>query len=616
MRRKALTEQHKKKKKKRRLRIQPRFYFLLLALVVVIALIAVLLSMLLGDGSQQPQAGLSQTPKPNVFQQIFATPTPTPTPTPSPTPTPTPTPMLDTPTASDDTLPAKWGFETQVEVNGVQVDAYTRETPIDFGMGENYTDMLGVVTFRGDSFRSGAAYGTAAVTAKSLSKAWSIDTGEMLRGDYGGATDKTWSGSGWVGQPLLVQWPEKTKQNMNMYDWAKNKAGLVEVIYATLQGHVYFIDLETGEKTRDNLVINMPFKGAGALDPRGYPILYLGSGDMYASESQQTRILAYSLLDFTRLYEVGKQLDPFALRQWHAYDSSPLVDAETDTLIYPGENGILYTVKLNTVYDENTGALTMNPSEVVKMRYKASRSGSTTQGDVGNFWLGYESSIACWGGYGYLSTNDGFMQCIDLNAMRIVWAQDIKDDANGSPVLEPDLPNRTAYLYAGVSSHFTKNREMSGEVGFYKIDAVSGQILWVYKKTVTSMNSVSGGVQATAVLGKNSISDLVIVPFSNTYGDTKDGWLVALDKNTGSERWAYHMDNYGWSSPVAVYDAAGNAYIVQADNAGLVHLIDGQTGAHLASFNAEHNCEASPAVYGNYIVIGTRGMKIFGIKIS
>ena len=33
-------------------------------------------------------------------------------------------------------------------------------------------------------------------------------------------------GSGWVGQPLIVQWPENIKQFMNMYDWAKQKAGL------------------------------------------------------------------------------------------------------------------------------------------------------------------------------------------------------------------------------------------------------------------------------------------------------------------------------------------------------------------------------------------------------
>ncbi|MBQ2770682.1 MAG: PQQ-binding-like beta-propeller repeat protein, partial [Clostridia bacterium] len=534
----------------------------------------------------------------------------------TPTPTPTPTPEFDLPRAEGASDPAQFGFTTDVEVDGVQVDSFVREEPINFDKGETYPQIKGIVTFRGNNFRDNAAYGTATVVENKLSQAWEITTGEMLRGDVDGPTDRTWSGSGWVGQPLIVEWPAETRKVMNMYDWAKNKDGLVEVIYATLQGKVYFLDLETGEATRNTLDINMPFKGAGALDPRGYPILYLGSGDMYASDHQKTRAMAYSLIDFTRLYEFGKQNDPFAIRGWHAYDSSPLVDAKTDTLIYPGENGILYTVKLNTIYDAATGYLSINPSPMVKMRYNTSRSSAgSTSSD--SYWLGYEASIATWGGYGYISSNDGFMQCIDLNTMDIVWATDIGDDANGSPVLEPDLQNRTAYLYAGVSSHFKKDKQTNvGTVGFFKIDAVTGRIVWKDERSVTSQNSVSGGIQATALLGKNSISDLVIVPYANTYGELKDGELVAYEKATGNVRWTYPMSNYTWSSPVAIYDQAGNAYIVVADNIGIVHLINGQTGRNITSFNAGHNCEASPAVYNNMIVIGTRGMKIYGIRLS
>jgi hypothetical protein len=125
----------------------------------------------------------------------------------------------------------------------------------------------------------------------------------------------------------------------------------------------------------------------------------------------KSRAMAYSLIDFTRLYEFGKQNDEFALRDWHAYDSAPLVDAETDTLIYPGENGILYTIKLNTTFDETTGQLTMNPSDVVKMRYVGTRSTYPDSTNTANnkYWLGYETSIATLGEFGYLGPNDGFL---------------------------------------------------------------------------------------------------------------------------------------------------------------------------------------------------------------
>jgi outer membrane protein assembly factor BamB len=79
------------------------------------------------------------------------------------------------------------------------------------------------------------------------------------------------------------------------------------------------------------------------------------------------------------------------------------------------------------------------------------------------------------------------------------------------------------------------------------------------------------------------------------------------------------MPKYTWSSPVAVYDDNGNAYIIVCEGSsygGKVYLLDGKTGTLLNTFEAEKNIEASPAVYGDMLVFGTRGMKIWGVKIS
>ena len=59
-------------------------------------------------------------------------------------------------------------------------------------------------------------------------------------------------------------------------------------------------------------------------------------------------------------------------------DSLSAVDAETDTLIYPGENGILYLIKLNTSYDPQAGTLSIAPDNVVKWRYNGTRSNAST----------------------------------------------------------------------------------------------------------------------------------------------------------------------------------------------------------------------------------------------
>ena len=73
---------------------------------------------------------------------------------------------------------------------------------------------------------------------------------------------------------------------------------------------------------------------------------------------------------------------------------------------------------------------------------------------------------------------------------------------------------------------------------------------------------------------------------------------------------------YSWSSPVIVYDSEGNGYIVYCTAGGYMYLIDGRTKNVLDSINLGGNVEASPAVYNNTVVVGTRAQKIWGINIS
>ena len=604
----------KGRKRRRRRRAKPAFYILIAVLVLILAAILFLLL------RRQPEQGEQESKQQGTISSLFVTASPTPSPTPEPTPTPTPTPKFDIPHAVDATRPENFGYVSGVEVNGTETGSYQRAEPIVFGTGDEYTEVEGIVTFRGNNFRDISSYGTASVVKKELSVAWTVETGEIMRGtsaNYSGF----WTGSLWCGQPLAVRWPESTKRVMNMYDSAKNDPDLVEVIYATASGKIYFLNLETGEQTRDPISLNMPFKGAGALDPRGYPLLYLGSGDMYDDYPEmQTRAMVVSLIDGTVLYEFGKAYDPFAIRKWHAYDSSPLVSAETDTLIYPGENGIIYTIRLNTVYDEAAGTISVRPDEVAKYRYNTSRS-SANSSESDKYWLGFESSVTVWGEYMYLASNDGFVHCININTLKPVWIQDIGDDSNTSLVLEEDEPNRTAYLYAAQTVHFTQGADETGYAPVYKLDAVTGEILWKNERRVHTNSSARGGVQATAVLGKGNMSDLIVIPYEKTYMESDPdnaglGYTVAINKHTGETVWE-KKTNFAWSSPVAVYDGAGNGYIIQPDSHGDIYLFNGLTGERYCILDTKSkNYEASGIAYGNMFVIGNKDHKILGIRIS
>ena len=560
-------------------------------IVIFVALLAVLV-MVVMRGIAANKALEETAESPAVTVQ------PTPTPTPEPTPTPVGLPDFK-PHSVDGTEPERLISSTAIMVDGEVVEQYESDYEINFDLPERYTELEGIVTFRGDNFRSGAAYGTAAVSSKTLTKAWSKSTSGLSDTD-----GIYWSGSGWTGQPLIVKWPEATRKNISaMYDWAREKEGLVEVIYATLDGHVYFYELTSGEYTREPLNLGFNYKGAGALDPRGYPILYVGSG--VDSVNGRSRVKVVNLIDNSVMFEFGHN-ETFANRGWHMFDSSPLVSAETDQLIYPGENGILYIIHLNTKYNEQTGELSVDPDNIVKWKYNGVRSGS-------RYWLGGESSAAIINNYIFLADNGGNLMCLDLNTLELVWVQDVLDDTNCSPVV--DVEDGHPYIYISTSFHYGWRSYSTAAIPIFKIDAETGEIVWRTDYTCYTVQDLSGGVQGTIAVGKNKLSDMIFVPIARTPG-ASSGTLAALKKDTGEVVWEKETSMYSWSSPVDFYDADGNGYLLYCNSGFNMFLIDGKTGEQLDYMNLGGNIEASPAMYGNYAVVGTRAMRTYCIQVG
>jgi len=155
---------------------------------------------------------------------------------------------------------------------------------------------------------------------------------------------------------------------------------------------ISFLDLDDGSYTRNPINVGAPLKGSVTVDPRGYPLLYSGQGiDEVKGQNQKL------------LYFING-LDNTAFRYWGAFDSSPLLHKETDTLFLCGENGLLYSIKLNTDYDPAQPAISIKP-DIVKYRYVSPVNGR----------LGTENSIAAFKNFGYFADNSGTLQCVDLN---------------------------------------------------------------------------------------------------------------------------------------------------------------------------------------------------------
>lgn len=243
--------------------------------------------------------------------------------------------------------------------------------------------------------------------------------------------------------------------------------------YASLDGNVYFIDLETGKKTRNPININNPIKGSVALDPKGYPLLYVWQG---ISEKGQIGYRIFSLIDGKELYFIN-EIDSVSHRGWGAFDGSPLINRESDSMILGGENGIVYDIKLNTKFDKDNKKISLNP-QVLKYRYEIK----------GNNYQGIENSVAVYKNLAYFADNGGQIQYVNLQNMKPVWTFNGKDDTElmvalnkktGEEIWRYEMPNYSWSSPVDIYDDKGKGYLIQGDsIGnLTLIDGKTGQVL-------------------------------------------------------------------------------------------------------------------------------------------
>ncbi len=493
--------------------------------------------------------------------------------------------------------PEAFNFKYDV-INPTGADFYK---DLIFSGPEDYATAEGVLTFRGNNYRDAGAYGSVDSIQGKLEVEWSFDVGVI----------DNWPGTGWTGQPSIINWPARTTDKMNVYPDFKGK-DLKEVIYAAMDGYIYFCELETGEWTRPPIEIGFTTKGSVSVDPRGIPILYTGQGVDYNGDVYgMPKYRIFSLIDQSLIYEIPGR-DPHAYRGWYAFDSSGLLHTPTDTFIECAENGLVYIMKMNTLYDEEAGTVTVNP-EIVKYRYANPINGR----------LGIENSPAIYKNYMFFADNGGLLQCIDLTKLEPVWMADLGDDIDSTIVIEET--SEGVFIYASDEldlrgKHAVAEGATPWEVVMdsrvRKFNAMTGELIWEKAYPCYYDSYINGGFLATPVLGKNDISDRIITMVAKT-GSPLGGRLVALDKKTGGEIWAYDVPNYGWSSPVSIYDKTNQkTYVLYCNFSGMIRLIDPVDGRLLSEASLGANIESTPAVYDDMAVVGSYEKKIFGIRIK
>ena len=571
--------------------------------------------------------------------------TPAPTPTLAPaTPEPTPTPPL-TALAAPEADPGLISSTTVYTSATKKVKNYSRPAKelIHMPAADEYTNRkLGVMTFRGDNFRRNAAIGTLKDAPIGLTVSWDAESGSS-RG-----TNQTYYGYGWTGQPVIARWSTQVREGSNLYEKKINTSALKEVIIAGMDGNVRFLDLADGEPTRNSIKLGYPMRGTPSLHTYGYPFMSVGQfARKMKVKTGKIGLRQYNLYSQKELKLLdgldGKYHRP--LNDVGSFETSALIDRTSDTLIVAGSNGMLYLEALNSSFDYNAKVLTIDPSITV-MNYKV-------KGQKGTALLAIESSPAAYDKYVYMANMGGILMCIDTDTLKPVWAvntgdsvmaavamdMQIKENDQAAPAPaeagDEDDPkdkapvdNRELSLY---TANMLNNRKKGdSDIQIRKYDAMSGKEIWktsvgVYKG---KKDKDDVGAKASPVIGQNELNKLVYFTVTglSDAGRQELGLsgeipaaLLALDKESGKIVWSYGLSSRSESSPIAVYDEKGNGWIIQCEQNGKISLLEGQTGEVVNTLQLDAEIEASPAAYGNMMVIGTTGKNtsfVYGIELE
>lgn len=564
-----------------------------------------------------PTAEPTEAPTAVPTQAPTSTPTlaPTAVPTAVPVGTPEPTAMPELTVEAGAKADPKLIADTVIYNGTKKVEGYNRalEDVLRMPAGSQYTTLpYGVLTFRGDAFRQNAASGTVN-GVNGMELIWSAEASSVK-----GASD-TYYGIGWYGQPAIVKWSKEIREHSNITEEKRNVSALKEVIVAGLDGRIYFLDLEDGQPTRDPINVGYPMKGSPSIHSLCYPMMTVGQyARKMANGTGKIGLRFYNLMDQKQVYMIDG-LDGNAERPYYgvgAFDSSALVDRNTDTMVTIGTNGMLYVTKLNSKLQSGEFNLTMNPESVVmKSRTKNQKSSYTA----------VESSLAMYGGYAYYADMDGILRCVDTSTMTTLWAVDTGDAVQAAIALDMTADGQL-WLYTG---NTLQNRK-KGSAVIRRFNALTGEESWAFEVGVATAKKRISGVMASPVIGQNSLENLV---YFTVTGLSKAGTesllgeadkaaaavLLAMDKSTGEVVWQQELDSYSYSSPVAVYSDYGEGWIIQATGNGTITLYNGLTGQVVSSLEVEGTIEASPAVYRDTLVIGTTGKNtayIYGIKLT
>lgn len=197
------------------------------------------------------------------------------------------------------------------------------------------------------------------------------------------------------------------------------------------------------------------------------------------------------------------------------------------------------------------------------------------------------SSPLIVGDIAYFGSGDGHLYALDLRRNQLKWKFDTQSLVRSSPALFEQtifFGDTKGYLYA--------------------LDAETGAEQWRFATEGVKFNPVEFGFDRCAIISSPAISEDAVV-----FGG-RDGFLYALERGTGKERWRFdHEISWVISSP-AIYNGAA---ITGTSDGRFVQAVNLATGKEQWRFNATETVWSSPTVCDSLVYFGDGGGNVFAV---
>jgi outer membrane protein assembly factor BamB len=387
---------------------------------------------------------------------------------------------------------------------------------------------------------------------------------------------KEWCGSGWTGQPAVIERPDG-----------------IEVIVGTYDRAIHFIDGATGRDRRPRFLTGDIIKGTVSVDPDGFPLLYSGSRDNYF------HIIALDRDRPTELWRLWAYDVPRPM--WNDdWDGNAVI--RDDYLFEGGENSWYYVIKLNRHYDAQ-GKVQISPHILAQIPSFDDSLLAALGGHDRN--VSIENSTALFGWTAYYANSGGAIWGVDLSHLRAdstsvrpVFRYWTGDDTDASIVIDEE-----GMLY--VASELKRFNRRGAEVGqLIKLDPRRRGDPRVWGIHIPQGGGLPlGGVWATPALFGHTL-----------FVATNSGRLLAVDRDRGVIKWERALPPHAWSSPVVV-----DSTLIVADCAGTIHAWDVRDPDHVPPLLWEFHLrsgaciESTPAVWRGRLYVGARDGYFYAI---